>query len=106
MLTNPILKNIKNIFFYVIFWLFISLAYFLLISLGFKIDTKLALLDSLVFNFILAGLGLSIWYPAQYIFTENNFNYKNFFTHLIGAIISCFLWLQVGYLIIFFLNKS
>ena len=106
MRTNPILKNIKNIFFYIIFWLIVSLAYFLLISLNFKIDPKLALLDSLVFNSILAGLGLSIWYPAQYISTDNNFNYKNIITHLIGAIISTSLWISVGYLMIFFLNKS
>ena len=105
-MTNPILKNPRNIYFYILFWLLESLAYFLLIYLGLNIEIKFALLDSIVFNLLLAGLGLSLWYPAQYISLENNFNYKNFLTHLISGIISSWLWLQFGFLIIFIFIKS
>jgi sensor histidine kinase YesM len=99
-MNNPILKNQSNIYFYILFWLFESLAYFLLISLGLNIEIKFALLDSIVFNLLLAGLGLSFWYPAQYISIEDNFNYKIFLKHLISGIISSCLWLLFGFLII------
>ena len=105
-MNNPILKNARNIYFYILFWLFESLAYFLLLSLGLKIEIKFAILDSVVFNFLLAGLGLSFFYPARYISIEDNFNYKTFFTHLTSAIITSGLWLSIGSLIINSFIKS
>ena len=100
MMTNPILKNARNIYFYILFWLFESLAWFLLISLGLNIETRYALIDSIVFNFLLAGLGFSFWYPAQYISIDDNFNYKIFLSHLTTAIISSVIWLLIGFVII------
>ena len=106
-MNNPILKNQNNIYFYILFWLLESLAYFLLISLGLSIEIKFAIIDSIVFNLLLAGLGLSFWYPAQYISIEDNFNYKIFLKHLTSGFIASFLWLLVGFLIInYFLNSS
>ena len=99
-MNNPILKNPRNIYFYILFWLFEGLAYFLLISLGLNIQIKFALIDSIVFNLLLAGLGLSIFYPAQYISLENNINYKIFLTHLTSGVISSCLWLLFGFLVI------
>lgn len=105
-MTNPILKNLRNIYFYILFWLFEGLAYFLLISLGLNIEIKFAVIDSIVFNLLLAGLGLSFWYPAQYISIDDNFNYKIFLTHLTSGIISTCLWLLFGFLIINSFIKS
>lgn len=105
-MNNPILKSPGNIFLYILFWLFESLAYFLLISFGLNIEVKFAILDSIVFNFLLAGLGLSFFYPARYISIEDNFNYKTFLTHLTSAIITSGLWLSIGALIINSLIKS
>ncbi|MDR3667380.1 MAG: histidine kinase [Ignavibacteriaceae bacterium] len=99
-MNNPILKNPRNIFFYILFWMFEALAYFLLISLGLNIEIKFSIVDSIVFNILLAGLGLSFWYPARYISVEDNFNYKIFLKHLISGIISSCIWLLVGFLII------
>jgi hypothetical protein len=99
-MNNPILKNSRNIYLYILFWLFESLAYFLLLSLSLKIEIKFAILDSIVFNFLLAGLGLSFFYPARYISIEDNFNYKTFLTHLTSAIIISSLWVGIGGLII------
>jgi two-component system, LytTR family, sensor kinase len=106
MLTNPILKSLRNISFYLLFWLLESLAYFLLLFWGLNIELKFALIDSLVFNILLAGLGLSFWYPARYLSLENNFNYKFFLSHLTGGIISSCLWLFIGFLIINSFNIS
>lgn len=100
MLANPILKNIKNIYFFILFWIFESFAYFLLIYFGLNIELKIAILDSIIFNVILAGLGLSFWYPARYLSLDNNFNFKFLFSHLAGGIFSSFLCLSFCILII------
>src|SRR5674476_1593152 len=99
-MNNPILKNPRNIYFYILFWLFEGLAFFLLISLGLNIQIKFALLDSIVFNLLLAGLGLSIFYPAKYISLENNINYKIFLTHLTSGVISSCFGFLFGFLVI------
>lgn len=99
-MTNPIIKSIRSIYYYILFWLLESLAYFLLISLGLNIEIRFALVDSIVFNLLLAGLGLSFWYPAQFITADNTFNFKTFLTHLTTGIIASCMWLLFGFLII------
>jgi two-component system, LytTR family, sensor kinase len=99
-MNNPILKSSRNIYFYILFWLCESLAYFLLISLGLNIEIRFSIVDSIVFNILLAGLGLSFWYPAQYISFEEEVNYKIFIKHLTSGIIASFIWLLAGFIII------
>jgi LytS/YehU family sensor histidine kinase len=71
-----------------------------------NIELKFAIIDSLVFNILLGGLGLSIWYPSRYLSLENNFNYKFFLSHLTSGIISSCLWLLGGYMLINSFNIS
>ena len=99
-MNNPILKNSRNIYYYILFWLFECLAYFLLISLGLNIEFKSALVDSIIFNLLLAALGLNFWYPTQYISFEDNFNYKIILSHLTIGIIYTSSWLFTGYIMI------
>ena len=99
MLTNPILKNLRYIYLYFTFWLVESVLYFLLISFGMRIEYQIAILDSLIFNLILSGLGLSFWYPAKYISIDNKISYKTFLTHMGGGIIASCIWLAIGFLI-------
>lgn len=99
MLTNPILKSLRNIYLYIAFWIVEGVIYFLLISFGLKTGYRIAAFDSLVFNLILSGMGLSFWYPAKYISIDKELSYKTFLTHMAGGIIASCLWLVIGYLI-------
>jgi sensor histidine kinase YesM len=98
MLTNPIIKNYKNFFLYIIIWLFNTLIYLSILTslLGFSLS--IALGESLVFNLLLGGLGLSFWYSARYISFENNGIFKIFFSHLVGAILASALWMTLGFI--------
>lgn len=98
--NNPILENFKNFYLYLIFWIIISAINFILIYIGQNINLKTALIDSLIFNFLLAGLGLSFWFPAKYISFEKNKAAKIFFNHVISGILTASLWLFLGYFII------
>lgn len=100
MMTNPLIKSLRNIYLYITFWLVEGVVYFFLISFGMKTGYKIAALDSLVFNLILSGLGLSFWYPAKYMSVDNKLSYKTFLTHMVGGIIASCLWLVIGFNII------
>lgn len=63
-------------------------------------DLAVSLGDSLVFNILLSGLGLSFWYSTRYISFEEKVFYKILVNHIIGAIVVSVLWLLCGYLIL------
>jgi two-component system, LytTR family, sensor kinase len=99
-LSNPILKSFKNFILYLIFWLLVSLIYFLLQIFLLEVKVQTAAADSLVFNLLLGGLGLSIWYPVKYIPFEKNNLAAVLFNHIIGGVIASAIWLSLGFFII------
>jgi len=99
-LSNPILKSFGNFILYLFFWLLVSLIYFLLQILLLGINVQTAAADSLVFNLLLGGLGLSIWYPVKYIPFEKNNLAVILFNHIIGGVITSAIWLSLGFFII------
>ena len=106
MISNPILNNLRNFFSYITVWLIITLAYVLILIYGEKISLVIAIADSLVFNLLLAGLGLSFWYSAKYISFESSSIAKILISHTIGAATSVVFWLVIGFLITHFLTSS
>ncbi|NWF90257.1 MAG: histidine kinase [Ignavibacteriaceae bacterium] len=98
MISNPIVKDLRNFLIYILVWLVITSAYVLILIYGEKIDIYIALVDGFIFNFVLAGFGISFWYPAKYISFESFSTNKILISHLIGCITSVFLWLGFGYL--------
>ncbi len=100
MLKNPILESWKNILAYTIFWLIIISLNFILLNIQFDMTTGSALLDSLVFNILLCGLGLSFWYTASYMPLENQNMTKIILSHILGGIIVSIVWLSVGFYLI------
>ena len=99
MLSNPILKDLRNFFIYIFVWLIITSAYILMLFYGEKINLGIALADGLVFNILLAGFGLSFWYSARYISFESLSVLKTLINHTISGVISISLWLAIGFFI-------
>lgn len=97
--SNPITSSPRNIYLYLLFWLTVIIINFLLLNLALKIDTVTAIADSIVFNIILSGLGLSFWYSTRYISFESTGFYKILINHTIGAVFISALWLLCSYLI-------
>jgi two-component system, LytTR family, sensor kinase len=100
MLANPLFKDLRSIFIYAFVWLFISGFYFSLIYWTLQIPLPVALPDSLTFNILLAGLGLSFWYPARFIYYDKEKFFRFIFTHLLGGILALGFWLLAGYTIV------
>lgn len=97
MYANPILKSLKSFNYYLLFWAILATIFILLIYIGTDIGLSAAVADGVIYNFLLSGLGLTLWYPARYIPIEKNRPAKIFTTHVIGAVTTTTLWLLSGY---------
>jgi two-component system, LytTR family, sensor kinase len=99
MLENPLLRDRKSLLLYLVVWLMVMVLYFSLLYWGLRIPLLTALADSLVFNLILAGMGLGFWYPAKFIsFDKERFS-RFLLTHIAAGVIAVLLWLSVGFII-------
>ncbi len=99
MTTNPILESRRNFLLYLLFWLIFSLISFLILIFLVKLKPPTAAVD-LVFNILLCGIGLIVWYPAKYIAFESSSAVKIIISHFLGGVLTSTLWLLTGYLII------
>lgn len=99
MQSNPILSSPRNFLSYVIVLLIITMVYVQILIFGEKINLTIALADGLIFNFLLAGFGLSYWYSVKYISVELYSIPKILISHSIGSVFSVSLWLSAGYFI-------
>jgi len=90
---TPILKNLKNFNYYLIFWTVLAFLFIQLLYIGTRIGFTASVTDGLVFTFLLSGLCLTLWYPARYIPIEKYGGVKLILSHAIGAIITSTIWL-------------
>jgi sensor histidine kinase YesM len=96
-MNNPILQGFKNFSLYILFWIIILILNQSFLTLGLRLPFNDALIDNLIFNLLLFGLGLSFWYSARYISFENNSLTKILLSHIVGAILASAFWLAVGF---------
>ncbi|HMN23367.1 MAG: histidine kinase [Ignavibacteriaceae bacterium] len=97
MSINPILKSPKNILLYLLFVIAIAILYVNLITLEYKDTFTISVVDAVVFNLLIAALGLSFWYSSVYLSIENNPITKVILTHFGGGILISVVWLALGY---------
>jgi two-component system, LytTR family, sensor kinase len=97
--TNPLFRDLKSFLLYLAVWLLIMFLYFSLIYWGLQIPLVMSIADSLIFNLVLAALGLGFWYPAKFILFDKNRFSIFLFTHLTAGIIAVLIWLLSGYLL-------
>ncbi len=100
MLTNPILSNFKNFRIYLLFWLIIIAVYFNILNFGIQTELYTNVIDTLVFNLILSGLGLSFWYSARFMPLDKHNLTRIISTHILGGVLLTIVWLFLGYNII------
>lgn len=97
---HPILKNLKNFFIYKGFWILISSVGFLILYFSTEENFYFTLIDSFLFNLLLAVFGIFVWFPVRYISIEKDSIKSIILNHTIGSIITTVLWIFIGYQII------
>ena len=100
MSNNPILKNPKSVLLYLLFASTITILYLNLITFEIESSISISIADAIVFNILLAALGLSFWYSSVYLSIENNKISKVILTHFGGGILISVVWLALGYFVV------
>jgi two-component system, LytTR family, sensor kinase len=99
-MKNPFISTARSIYIYLLVWLFIAAFYFSLLYWGMRAPLPAALTDSIIFNSLLAGLGLGIWYPSKFIQFQDGRIFRFIVTHLAGSFSAVLLWLTAGYFLV------
>ncbi len=100
MTGHPILKSPKNFSLYLLFWILIVALYVSLIIFGRDIDVNIIIIDTIVFNLLLSGLGISFWFSAKYLSIENHKIFRIISNHLLEGAVLISIWLLAGYFIV------
>lgn len=100
MSINPIIKSPKSILLYLLFVLVIAVLYINLITFEGKVTFTISLVDAIVFNLLIAALGLSFWYSSVYLSIENNRITKVILSHFGGGLLISIVWLALGYFVV------
>ncbi|MFC2134287.1 sensor histidine kinase [Bacteroidota bacterium] len=99
-MINPFIKSSNRFTSYVVIWFAISVIHLFTMYVVLKIDFYDALSDSLVFNIIYLGIGLSLWYPTKFISFENYSILKILINHILAAVVTSGIWVLLGYFIL------
>ncbi|MCU0344082.1 MAG: histidine kinase [Ignavibacterium sp.] len=100
MSINPIIKSPKSILLYLLFVLVIAVLYINLITFEGKVTFTISLVDAIVFNLLIAALGISFWYSSVYLSIENNRITKIILSHFGGGLLISIVWLALGYFVV------
>ncbi len=101
MSINPILKSPKSILLYLLFVAAIAVLYVNLITLEGKISFTISIVDGIIFNLLIAALGLSFWYSSVYLSIERNQITKVILSHFGGGLLISIIWLALGYFAVY-----
>lgn len=97
MFKNPITIKAKNLLAYVFLWILIAAVYFFLLTYLYNAKYSIAIYDSIILTLIIAGIGLTLWYPAKYIFDEGTPVLKVILLHFFGGIIFALICILLNY---------
>ncbi len=95
-MIHPFLNRGKQVAYYLLVWILVAGIHFFVLYLYLDQPAVMALADALVFNTIMAFLGLVLWYPVRYIDTEKNPAWYVFLNHLVAGLVTVVLWLSVS----------
>ncbi|MFL5728777.1 MAG: sensor histidine kinase [Cytophagaceae bacterium] len=105
-MLNPILSRLRYFYIYLMVWALIAGVHTCILWQFYGIPLSFALIDGLVFNLLLAALGLTLWYPVRYV----NFDTQNALTVFLNHVAICFLflclWIGGAYLFLQMLCES
>jgi len=92
----PLFKNRGLLLAYVGFWLFVSFSHFTLLFFAYEIPFTESVVDSLIFNFLFAAIGIGIWYPIYYSSSEGKNLVNTIIQHLAYAVLTIGIWISIG----------
>lgn len=102
-MINPIFKQRNSLYAYLAVWALIGVAHTAILYFFYGLALPLATSDSLVFNLIFCGMGLSFWYIVRFVSVDDQGVLNIMFNHLAAAIFSSAIWIGLGSYALLFL---
>ncbi|OGU54484.1 MAG: hypothetical protein A2V66_00990 [Ignavibacteria bacterium RBG_13_36_8] len=99
-MINPFINSTNRFSIYFFIWVVITLVQIFTLNVILELDLGYAITDSIVFNVLYLGIGLSLWYPTRFITFENYSLLKIFLNHTVAAIVTSGFWIFLGYFIL------
>lgn len=99
-MPNPFLVKREYIITYTAVWVLIAGAHLAVLYFFSDQEWNQSILDSLVFNGIYAGLGLSLWYAVRYYDTSKGTLLDVLLYHLATAALALGVWMASGYFLL------
>lgn len=96
---NPYITNKRILSIYLTSWIIISLADIILFVKIFDFALISVLIHVFSYNFTFCVVGISFWYPAQYISFDKFGTFEIIWKHTVAAIVSSLLIVSIGYFV-------
>ena len=99
-MPNPFLAKKEYIIPYAAVWILIAGIHAAVLYFFSERLLLEASVDALIFNIILAGLGLSVWYAIRYYDSSNSTALDTLLYHLVTGTVALTVWLASGYFLV------
>ena len=100
-MPNTSIRKTTTIIYYIIIWMAVFFNHFIILYHFFSSDIYIAIVDSLVYNFVYSLIAFGIWHSIEYIINiDKNSKEKIIQNHAITALITSVLWAYSGYFIL------
>lgn len=99
-MRNPFLINRTYTISYIAAWILVAGIHAVVLWLASGQELEIAVSDSLIFNFLFAGIALGLWYSIRYYDFNKAGIQDRLLNHLLIALIVLGVWLGAGYLIL------
>jgi sensor histidine kinase YesM len=99
-MKNPFLISLNNTLAYIAVWILIAGIHTAILWQMTGMEPGPAIVDSLVYNLLFAGIGLALWYSIRYYNMERDSVGSRLLNHTLVALVVLGVWLGVGYLIL------
>lgn len=97
-MNNPLYGNRTYFYLYAGIWTLIAAVHLIILSSYHDFGIEISLSEAVVANFIIALLGLSLWYPVFYISYRKSNILISLFQQIIMSVIASGLWFGITYL--------
>ncbi|MDD4812879.1 MAG: histidine kinase [Bacteroidales bacterium] len=99
-MKNPFLISLTNTLIYLAVWILIAGVHAVILWVVTGMEPGPAVIDSLVYNILFAGIGLSLWYSIRYYNMERDTIASRLLNHALIALVVLGVWLGVGHLVL------
>ncbi|NJK87219.1 MAG: histidine kinase [Bacteroidales bacterium] len=99
-MINPLFGKRNYYILYTGIWIIVAGVHLFVLTYEHVIDLEIAITESIVANFIIAFLGLSLWYPVFYLHYKHTNVFVSILQLMILSVVANIIWFAITFLIL------